>query len=60
MTKEIDDLEAPLRRAHEQDNRITFQSFVGRLRADPSHLLHATAVAYNRAVYEMQNRRVKS
>jgi hypothetical protein len=50
---EIDRLEAPLREAHAM--RVdTFQAFVHWLIRNPSHPLHATAIAFNRAVYEMQ------
>jgi hypothetical protein len=53
---EIDRLEAPLREAHAM--RIdTFQAFVNWLRSPAcvNHPLRATAIAYNQAVYEMQN-----
>jgi len=48
-----------LREAHAM--RVdTFQGFVDWLRAQPTHPLRATAVNFNRAVYEMQNAPFKS
>ncbi len=56
----IDELEAPLRRAHDavrlSSQGMNFQEFVDACRRDPEHTYHNDAIAYNRAMYERQNR----